>query len=215
MTEHHTNAPTLRHQGLYPREAEIARRLSQSEKHWRRIAVELERQGLPQIDPVMKGRFWPAVEALTRRWQGPRKRLHNHLQAGSKQRRNRRSFYHPKQRRIRARNSDESGPKQRRIRRPSRASRFRPRVSPFGRGRACSREDALSTPQQRCRLCRIKTRNQASGGLAACCRRDRICRPTRARPGRYPRRLPRLLDGKNLPCNQARLGSHVAHLVSQ
>src|SRR5437660_12251461 len=70
MTEHHTNAPTLRHQGLHPCAADIARRLSQSDKHWRRIARQLERQGLPKIDPVMKGRFWPAVEAFFRNRQG-------------------------------------------------------------------------------------------------------------------------------------------------
>jgi len=50
--------------------AEIARRLSQSEKHWRRIAPQLERQGLPKIDPIMKGRFWPAVEAFFRNRHG-------------------------------------------------------------------------------------------------------------------------------------------------
>jgi len=66
MTERNTYTPTLRHQGLYPCEAEIARRLSQSEKHWRRIAPQLERQGLPKIDPIMKGRYWPAVEAFFR-----------------------------------------------------------------------------------------------------------------------------------------------------
>ena len=64
MTERDTGAPPLKHQGLYPGEAEIARRLSQSEKHWRRIAPQLERQGLPKIDPIMKGRYWPAVEAF-------------------------------------------------------------------------------------------------------------------------------------------------------
>jgi hypothetical protein len=66
MTERRANTPTLRRQGLYPCEAEIARRLSQSEKHWRRIAPDLERQGLPKIDLVMNGRFWPAVEAFFR-----------------------------------------------------------------------------------------------------------------------------------------------------
>jgi hypothetical protein len=44
--------------------------MSQSEKHWRRIAPQLERQGLPKIDPIMKGRFWPAVEALFRSGHG-------------------------------------------------------------------------------------------------------------------------------------------------
>jgi hypothetical protein len=70
MTERDPNSPTLKRQGLYPGEAEIARRLSQSEKHWRRIAPQLERQGLPKIDPIMKGRFWPAVEAFFRNRAG-------------------------------------------------------------------------------------------------------------------------------------------------
>ena len=52
---------TLKRQGLYPCEAEIARRLSQSEKHWREIVPQLEREGLPKIDPLMGGRFWPAI----------------------------------------------------------------------------------------------------------------------------------------------------------
>lgn len=38
MAERDADAPTLKRQGLYPCEGEIARRLSQSEKHWRRIA---------------------------------------------------------------------------------------------------------------------------------------------------------------------------------
>ena len=63
MTGRDTDASTLKRQGLYPCEAEIARRLSQSQKRWRQIAPEFERQGLPKIDPVMKGRFRPAVEA--------------------------------------------------------------------------------------------------------------------------------------------------------
>ena len=70
MAERNPDAPTLKRQGLYPCEAEIAHRLSQSEKHWRRIAPQLERQGLPKIDPIMKGRFWPAVEAFFRNRHG-------------------------------------------------------------------------------------------------------------------------------------------------
>ncbi len=70
MTERDINTPTLKRQGLYPGEAEIARRLSQSEKHWRRIAPQLEREGLPKIDPIMKGRFWPAVEVFFRNRHG-------------------------------------------------------------------------------------------------------------------------------------------------
>jgi hypothetical protein len=70
MAERNPDAPTLKRQGLYPCEAEIAHRSSQSEKHWRRIAPQLERQGLPKIDPIMKGRFWPAVEAFFRNRHG-------------------------------------------------------------------------------------------------------------------------------------------------
>jgi hypothetical protein len=70
MAECDPDAPTLKRQGLYPCEAEIARRLSQSEKHWRRIAPRLEREGLPKIDPLMGGRFWPAVEAFFRNRHG-------------------------------------------------------------------------------------------------------------------------------------------------
>jgi hypothetical protein len=66
MVERDANTPTVKRQGLYPCEAEIARRLSQSEKHWRQIARQLEREGLPKIDPIMKGRFWPAVKAFFR-----------------------------------------------------------------------------------------------------------------------------------------------------
>jgi hypothetical protein len=70
MAERDPDAPTLKRQGLYPCEAEIARRLSQSEKHWRRIAPQLEREGLPKIDRLMGGRFWPAVEAFFRNRHG-------------------------------------------------------------------------------------------------------------------------------------------------
>lgn len=50
--------------GLFPCEAEIARRLSQDAKTWAAKAVILEREGLPRIDPVMGGRYWPAVRAF-------------------------------------------------------------------------------------------------------------------------------------------------------
>jgi hypothetical protein len=70
MSELDTDARSLKRQGLYPCEAEIARRLSQSERHWRRVAPQLERQGLPKIDPIMKGRFWPAVKAYFRNRHG-------------------------------------------------------------------------------------------------------------------------------------------------
>ena len=54
---------SLKRQGLFPCEAEIAHRLSQSQKRWRGVARQLERDGLPRIDPLMGGRYWPAVVA--------------------------------------------------------------------------------------------------------------------------------------------------------
>ena len=56
--------PAYRHQGLFPCEEEIARRLSQDPKDWAAISVILEREGLPRVDPFMRGRFWPAVEGF-------------------------------------------------------------------------------------------------------------------------------------------------------
>jgi len=61
MRDDSTDPPSTRRQGLFPCEAEVARRLSQSEKRWRQAARQLEREGLPKIDPLMGGRFWPAV----------------------------------------------------------------------------------------------------------------------------------------------------------
>ncbi|WP_043702601.1 hypothetical protein [Methylobacterium sp. 4-46] len=49
--------------GLFPSEAEIARRLSQTPQEWAAKAIVLERDGLPRVDPLMGGRFWPAVRA--------------------------------------------------------------------------------------------------------------------------------------------------------
>lgn len=56
--------------GLFPSEAEIARRLNQDLHAWRSKAVVLEREGMPRIDPVMGGRYWPAVEAYFNRRYG-------------------------------------------------------------------------------------------------------------------------------------------------
>jgi hypothetical protein len=64
MSDEIADHVTLKRQGLFPCEAEIARRLSQSTKHWRAIAPLLEREGLPRIDTLMGGRFWPAVVAF-------------------------------------------------------------------------------------------------------------------------------------------------------
>jgi hypothetical protein len=52
---------SIRSQGLFPSEPEIARRLSQDPKDWPAKAVLLERHGLPQVDPIMGGRYWPAI----------------------------------------------------------------------------------------------------------------------------------------------------------
>lgn len=56
--------------GLFPREDEVARRLSQSPTEWRAKAIILEREGLPRIDPLMGGRYWPAVLAWWNRRYG-------------------------------------------------------------------------------------------------------------------------------------------------
>jgi hypothetical protein len=56
--------------GLFPCEAEIARRLSQEPRDWTAKAILLERDGLPKIDAVMGGRYWPAVLAWWNRRYG-------------------------------------------------------------------------------------------------------------------------------------------------
>jgi hypothetical protein len=50
--------------GLFPSEREIARRLNQDAAGWPAKAQVLEREGLPRRDPVMGGRYWPAVCAF-------------------------------------------------------------------------------------------------------------------------------------------------------
>ncbi len=47
--------------------AEIVRRVGQASSDWRAKAIMLERDGLSRIDPVMGGRFWPAVESFVLR----------------------------------------------------------------------------------------------------------------------------------------------------
>ncbi|MDQ2080518.1 hypothetical protein RA307_10025 [Xanthobacteraceae bacterium Astr-EGSB] len=63
-----------RSDSLFPSEAEIARRLSQDPIDWRAKAIVLERSGLPRIDPLMGGRYWPAVKAFFDRLYGLRDR---------------------------------------------------------------------------------------------------------------------------------------------
>jgi hypothetical protein len=59
-----------RKEGLFPCEAEIARRLSQTLLDWKAKATVLEREGLPRVDPLMGGRYWPAVFAWWNRRYG-------------------------------------------------------------------------------------------------------------------------------------------------
>jgi hypothetical protein len=56
--------------GLFPGESEIARRLSQRPSEWPAKAAVLERDGLPRVDPLMGGRYWPAVLAWWNRRYG-------------------------------------------------------------------------------------------------------------------------------------------------
>ncbi|QDM14597.1 hypothetical protein FNL55_00465 [Tardiphaga sp. vice352] len=63
-------ADDIRTQGLFPCEAEVARRLSQDAKSWEGKATVLERDGMPRIDAVMGGRYWPAVLAWWNRRYG-------------------------------------------------------------------------------------------------------------------------------------------------
>lgn len=61
---------TFRNQGDFPAEAEIARRLSQDPKEWVAKATILERHGLPPVDALMGGRYWPSVKAFFHRRYG-------------------------------------------------------------------------------------------------------------------------------------------------
>jgi hypothetical protein len=56
---------------LYPTEAQIARAvLGSRAKDWPRIAKALEdKEGLPRVNALMGGRFWPAVVAFFYGWQ--------------------------------------------------------------------------------------------------------------------------------------------------
>ena len=55
----------LQPSNLYPDEGELAQCiLGKKAKQWPSIAPTLEREGLPEIDPLTGGRFWPAVLAF-------------------------------------------------------------------------------------------------------------------------------------------------------
>lgn len=50
---------------LFPSEPEIARAvLGERWEQWKDKAVILDRKGLPPINPLMGGRYWPAVKAF-------------------------------------------------------------------------------------------------------------------------------------------------------
>lgn len=64
-------APQAGNMPLYPTEAQIARAvLGDRAKDWKHIAKVLEdKEGLPRINELMGGRFWPAVVAFFHGWQ--------------------------------------------------------------------------------------------------------------------------------------------------
>jgi hypothetical protein len=51
-------------------EDEIARRLNQKSVDWAAKAPILEREGFPKRDPIMGGRYWPAVLTFWNRRYG-------------------------------------------------------------------------------------------------------------------------------------------------
>lgn len=57
---------------LYPTEDQIAGAVlpPSKAKDWDGIAAVLERRGFPQIDPLLGGRYWPAVKAFLDRRHG-------------------------------------------------------------------------------------------------------------------------------------------------
>jgi hypothetical protein len=59
---------------LYLDEDAIARRvLGPNARQWSDIAAVLEREGLPRVDPLMGGRYWPAVKEFLDRRHGLRR----------------------------------------------------------------------------------------------------------------------------------------------
>ena len=62
---------------LYPSEEEIAQRVlgEGKVKQWIALVPTLEREGLPRVDPLFGGRFWPAVRAWFEQRNGLRPEL--------------------------------------------------------------------------------------------------------------------------------------------
>lgn len=61
-----------REASLYLSDSEVAARVLGGGRcrEWEAIVVLLEREGLPRIDPLMGGRYWPAVRAYLDRRHG-------------------------------------------------------------------------------------------------------------------------------------------------
>jgi hypothetical protein len=62
---------------LYPSEEEIAQCVlgEGKVKQWAALVPTLEREGLPRVDPLFGGRFWPAVRAWFEQRNGLRREL--------------------------------------------------------------------------------------------------------------------------------------------
>jgi hypothetical protein len=60
----------IRSRPLYLTEAQIARALGANTREWPSIAAALELDGLPKVDPIFGGRYWPAVKAFLDRRHG-------------------------------------------------------------------------------------------------------------------------------------------------
>ena len=54
----------LHNNDLFLSEADVARRHGQTPANWAAKVRILERAGFPRIDPIMNGRFMPAIEAF-------------------------------------------------------------------------------------------------------------------------------------------------------
>lgn len=65
-----TGRPKYNGEPLFMSEDQIAQWLGQSLRDWKTRAMVLERHGLPRIDPLMGGRYRPAVKAFFDRQYG-------------------------------------------------------------------------------------------------------------------------------------------------
>lgn len=70
MSSSRATATPLQPSCLYPDEAEIARLIlgPKRARAWSGLAVVLERSGLPKVNPMMGGRYWPAVREFLDRY---------------------------------------------------------------------------------------------------------------------------------------------------